>query len=153
MSNKLWRMTGQVAFWVSWPLLYLYLRRGRRTRVLIVSGDHIVVLHNWLGGGKWSLPGGGLHRREKSVDGAVREVREETGLILTSADLQFLGSAKSKKHGLTIEYDQFVANIPRCLALKPQRLEVLDVAWMPIAGLSKDNAEEVTLSVLTTGKP
>jgi len=39
-----------------------------------------LVLSGWLNTGEWGLPGGGLHKNEPTVDGLLREVREETGL-------------------------------------------------------------------------
>lgn len=148
MISKLWRVIGRVVFWVSWPVLYFYLQKGVRTRVLIVCDDHVVVLRNWLGGGKWSLPGGGLHRNEIALAGAVREVREETGLELSAKNLVPLGPATSTKHGITIHYEQFCIRLSDKLELKPEWLEVTEVAWLPISSLDETNAEQATVNTL-----
>lgn len=37
--------------------------------------------------GKWTLPGGHMERRESPVDAVIREVREETGYIVTVGEL------------------------------------------------------------------
>lgn len=146
--KKVWKTIGRVVFWVTWPLLLIYLRIGKRTRVCIVSGDKVVVLKGWLGQGKWDLPGGGLHRGEKSVDGAIREVREETGLELSPSQFRFIGSGQIKKHGLKFDYDKFIVNLFEQLPLKPQHFEIVDLAWIPIGELDKNNASSVALKLL-----
>lgn len=148
MLFKLWRLTGRIVFWLSWPLLLIYLRIGKRTRVLIISGDSIVVLKGWLGQGKWDLPGGGLHHNEKSLDGAIREVYEETGLKLKTDQFKYLGNDCIKPHGLKFNYDKFIVNLSEQFALKPRRFEITDIAWMPIDELNKNNAGLVTLKLL-----
>ncbi len=37
--------------------------------------------------GLWGIPGGRLHEKEEDVDGAIRELKEETGLTVLRADL------------------------------------------------------------------
>lgn len=48
--------------------------------------------------GKWSLPGGGKREEENLVQGAVREVKEETGLEIMPEDLQFLEDISKKQN-------------------------------------------------------
>lgn len=48
--------------------------------VVIVSDGQVLLTHwNEAGGTGWTLPGGGLERRETAEQAAVREAREETG--------------------------------------------------------------------------
>lgn len=39
-------------------------------------------------GGSWDLPGGKLRQGELPINGAIREIQEETGINLSPADLQ-----------------------------------------------------------------
>jgi 8-oxo-dGTP diphosphatase len=39
------------------------------------------------GAGKWTMPGGKLHFSESFEEGAIREVKEETGIMLKNADV------------------------------------------------------------------
>ena len=62
-------------------------------RVLLVDAAHRVLLLRWVHAGApergswWITPGGGLDDGEAYLDGAVRELFEETGLRLAATDL------------------------------------------------------------------
>lgn len=47
---------------------------------------------------KWDLPKGEIEKNEKPIDAAVRETREETGLIVDKKDLIELGFFDYTKH-------------------------------------------------------
>jgi ADP-ribose pyrophosphatase YjhB (NUDIX family) len=48
--------------------------------------------------GKWSLPGGGKREEESLIQGAVREIKEETGLEVIPEDLHFLEDISRKQN-------------------------------------------------------
>ena len=56
------------------------LRPGAFVVVVDASNQKIVLVKHSYGERKWGLPGGGLENGENPTDGAIREVREETGL-------------------------------------------------------------------------
>ena len=70
------------------PLFFAFSRltRGMTLGVRVAARDEagriMLVRHTYLGG--WWLPGGGVDRGETVQDAAVRELREETGLIATA---------------------------------------------------------------------
>ena len=55
--------------------VYVFRRRGRRTEFLLLRRGPADSL-----AGVWQPVTGGLHARERTVRGALRELREETGL-------------------------------------------------------------------------
>lgn len=48
--------------------------------------------------GKWSLPGGGKKEEENLLQGAIREVKEETNLDISPEDLTFLEGISEKQN-------------------------------------------------------
>lgn len=60
---------------------------------IIKNGEIVIVSKDGL---NWQLPGGKPNKNEKVYDTAVREIREETGLILNNEKFYFLGYYKLK---------------------------------------------------------
>ena len=148
--KKTTQKLGIIAFWLSWPLLFVYLQIGSRTRVLVVCGEKVLVVRSWHGSGQWSLPGGGLHRGEDPKVGAVRELREETGLVVQPAQLQHLISGTQNTRGLKYDYDCFVVEIEKEQPLRAQMFEVAEAAWKSISELNTGNAGDDTMLYLST---
>lgn len=145
---KTWRLSGRIAFWAALPLLHIYLRARRRTRVLVVSEGKVLLVRGWLSNGKWHLPGGGLHFREHASHGAVREVREETGVLLLPSQLGSVGLARFKGHGLRFTYEQFIVELPGIVPLVRQKGEIIDTEWVSIEDISPRNAESDVVQLL-----
>lgn len=125
-----------MGFWVGWLGLRLYLARGRRTRVIIISGDnHVLLVKSWLGSGKWILPGGGLHHGEAKVAGAIREVREETGLRLEASQLREIHKETAREYGLRFKAVIFEARLSDRPPVTAQRFELVEAAWLPLTAL------------------
>lgn len=78
----LWRLLGRCGYYAVHPLVALILRDTNRTRIIVRHQDKVLVVLPWLNNGRWDLPGGGLHRNEDSVQGALRELQEEIGLTV-----------------------------------------------------------------------
>lgn len=72
---------------ITWALMRFW---PPRAYVKIEYKGKILLVQNWLGSGKWSFPGGGVHRGEDAKVGACREVFEETHITLNPESLKFL---------------------------------------------------------------
>jgi len=144
--RRLLQRIGTAAWWVCLPGLMIALSGGPRTRVIIRSGGKILAVKGWLGNGKWSLPGGGLHRHEEPLAGAIREVREETGLSLDPARLTPLGVQEYRSYGIHFPCHYFVAALPAQTAPKPEFIEISEAAWLEPSALTvqKANADVLT---------
>ncbi len=72
--------------WVDLPDGRRFWGRAGAAGLLVVAPDGSVLLQHRVGwshfGGTWGLPGGARHVGESSLDGALREAHEETGIEL-----------------------------------------------------------------------
>ena len=84
-------------------------------------------------GGTWGTPGGALHHGETPDDGALREVREELGLL---PDDVVLGARSVDDHG-GWSYTTVLARPARSIEPGDLRLdgESDGVAWLPLGEL------------------
>lgn len=133
---SVWRRTGTLLAWLAWPALFVYLRIGSRSRVIVIAEDHILLVQGWMSTPEWGLPGGGLHRRESLTIGAVREVGEETGLRLAPTQLTSLTSEQVTENGITFHCHFFVARLPGRTQLRAQWGEIVAAEWVPLSQVS-----------------
>ncbi len=115
--------------------------------VVINTEGKVLVEKQWIGTGKWQLPGGGLHKGESTLHGACRELAEETGVQLAPEALQDLGSAQCHDRGHTFTIYVFAAKVGD-VTLRRQRIELSDVVWLDPATLNSDNTRDDVLTAL-----
>jgi 8-oxo-dGTP pyrophosphatase MutT (NUDIX family) len=86
--------------------------------------------------GKWTEPGGHLHRGEDPLKGALREVKEETGIALPKDAVEPLGSKEVvKPDGTKLTVHAFKADLkeePRTNVRKDPDHEVFGWDWIPV---------------------
>lgn len=123
------QLCGVGMYWLAWPALWFYLHSSRRTRVLVVCGRRVLLVKSWLGDGKWSLAGGGLHGGEDPKRGAQRELLEETALDLPVEAFTFIDHRRANSHGLVFAYDLFVVEVASALPVARQPREIVAIGW------------------------
>lgn len=128
--KTIWLLIGNIIYFFTRPLIALLLRNSKRTRVMVVHKDNILLVKGWLGDGSWMLPGGGLHKHETPVAGVLREVREETGLTLKAMTLTDKGTFKCQDRGYNFHYQLFITRIMESVQPTRSRIEIGDVAWV-----------------------
>lgn len=135
-------------FFCAWVAFFVYLRVGQgRTRVVVVHEDKVLVMKQWISSGKWSLPGGGIHKGESMAGGAVRELYEETRLKLDPRQLTHIGRGTYRKYGHRFEYHVFATSVGSAF-VRAQRIEVSELAWVRPGELRASNASPDTLHAL-----
>jgi 8-oxo-dGTP pyrophosphatase MutT (NUDIX family) len=134
-----YKLIGTLAFLISLPGLYFYLKKDERTRVVVQVGDEILVLKGWYGSNKWMLPGGGMHKGEEPVEAAIRELAEETGIIAKPTDLHYITSGNVKdSYGLGYKYHLFVIQLSERPESAVRNYEIFDIAWRKPKDLISD---------------
>jgi len=144
----LWILLGRLAAVVSWPLVWLVIRFTRRSRVLIVSGDEILLLKGWLSLGRWGLPGGGIKKGEMPTTAAVREVMEETGIMLDHNQLRSMGTLRQTKL-YPYRIQAFVTEFKSKPELHIRGVEIVDAIWAKQSDIEKLGAEQHVNMLLT----
>jgi 8-oxo-dGTP pyrophosphatase MutT (NUDIX family) len=146
------KLIGNLFFWLLWPGLYFYLKNSTRTRVIISTGNKILIVKNWLGPGEYTLPGGGIMKHEKPRDAAVREIAEEIGVnlepnLLTPIRPMFIATEKGhsyKCYGYSAKLDK-VGDISR------KKIEIAEIKWLNIHdALSKYRLNSTANQLITT---
>lgn len=138
-------------FWTGWPLIWLYLIRSKRTRVVILSGGDVLLVRSWVGSGGWILPGGGVRKREESLTGAIRETREETGIELKPESLQLFDEGRISDSGLSFGYVAYSVKLSTRPQIHSQRPEIIAAEWMPLGeALTSPQVSRATRQILSS---
>jgi len=78
--------------------------------------------------GKWAITGGSAVAGENAEQCAIREVKEELGIKLTSADLKFLmTNIRNDRH---VIINLFLARIPKNTKITIQQEELEQAKWV-----------------------
>jgi 8-oxo-dGTP pyrophosphatase MutT (NUDIX family) len=104
------------------------------TRVIVLKGEPAQVLlvrHGYAPG--WLLPGGGVERGETLLQSAIREVREEAGIV---------AEEDAVLHGIFLNDAQFAGDHVACFVLRRFREgpftpngEIAEARFFPVAAL------------------
>lgn len=125
-----WELIGRTTYWITWPGIWLVVRLSPpRTRVAITHKGKVLLVKDWLGSGEWSLPGGGLHRKESAPEGAAREVQEELSLVIDPKQLNKVGTFRLRTNGIAVNFEGFHVELSDLPHVVLQRIELLDYTW------------------------
>lgn len=146
MVRKSYARLGRMAHHAASPVLRVYMKGKHRVRTLITNErDEVLLVRSWFGHQRWSLPGGGIRRGEKSRTAAVRETFEETGVTIDERHCKPLGEFENGDSHAPFTVDCFITKIekqPAHIAAR-RRLELLDVAWFSMKHLPSKRSKTV----------
>lgn len=140
----------KVLYYLTWPASAVMLHNSRRTRTLVISDDHILLQRGLFGNQRWGLPGGGVKNDENPLKGAVRELEEETGVVINEERLQFIGEDRLPRDKPWPKSDLlfYVVNLPKRSEIKITRpLEILEVGWFKLDRLPQDCGASIRIGL------
>lgn len=76
------------------------------SRAIVFKGNNLMMVHSNLG--EYKFPGGGIEDEESPIDGLIREVREETGLIVLKDSIKEYGEIIEKRKSSILDNTIFV---------------------------------------------
>lgn len=76
------------------------------SRAIIFKGNNLMMVHSNLG--EYKFPGGGIEYGESPIDALIREVREETGLIVLRDSIKEYGEIIEKRKSSILDKTIFV---------------------------------------------
>lgn len=138
--RKIYSLTGKCLSILLLPALHFYgkLARKPRVRAFIYHDNKVLLVKNWLGEQKWTLPGGGIKKSESSRRALCREIEEELTIKLQEDDLIYIGEVCDTSSA------PFNA---RCYFIEVSSLshfkishELLDARWFPLDRLPKKHS-------------
>ncbi|MGE5674179.1 MAG: NUDIX hydrolase [Mycobacterium leprae] len=90
-----------------------------------------LVLNRWAIGDVWSIPGGRLELGESLTDCVVREVQEETGLLVAPVELAYVIDAHNLPHDQHFLVHVFSCRVVTGTLRRPEADEfVVDARWV-----------------------
>lgn len=117
--------------------------------MIIYADNKILFVKGWLGKSDWILPGGGIHSDESPEQGAIREIKEETGLDIPKSKLQQIGDGTVNEYGLKFDYVAFAVHLKSIEPVTMQKWELVDIAWLPAKDiLSRNDLSPFTRLIL-----
>lgn len=126
---KLFIIIGRVVAWCVSPASHFVLRRTKRAYALLVVGDEVLLIKNWLGSGEWRLPGGGIHRGETAEETIVRELREELSIDVDND----LPNPVWLDDMIGFKYACFLLCLDTKPNIKKRATEITEYRWFPLS--------------------
>ncbi|MCH8293612.1 NUDIX domain-containing protein [Candidatus Poribacteria bacterium] len=123
--------------------------RKRRRGTAIVETDQGILVVADRGSRRFLLPGGGTKRNEPRIEAAIRELREETGLIANSAEYLFNyeGQIHTSKGGHSFRDYHKVFRIQAHREARPRR-EIVAVDYYKAGAEINPKLSQITQAII-----
>lgn len=148
--NKLYGQIVKMVYTATWPFTGLILHNSNRVRVYVKSEGKLLLQKTSYSSQNWSLPGGGISKKESPLMAAKRELAEETGLEIDQTEFKELGQARVPLNGrawpvMNITYYEVkLQKLPKVSAPRP--LEIIDLGWFNLSNLPAKLSQNVRVA-------
>lgn len=131
LSFTLISLAGTWRYWAT-----MSTRSVHSVRVIVTDERRVLLVSHWYAPWAWTLPGGGIDKKEEPEAAAIREVYEETGIQVRS-----IGGEVGQYEGRWGKHDRvavyWTGDFEGSLALKPN-LEIMARSWFDIDNLPEE---------------
>lgn len=128
----MYRLSGRLAYALVKPAIRRYIKNSRRSYALVTRGDDVLLVHNWLGNGAWTLPGGGAHAKETYNNAVAREVYEEIGVTVDTSAFTLITHGTWASNGFDYTYEISSVRVGDDVRLRKRFLEITDARFINI---------------------
>lgn len=117
----------------------------KAVRCFLIKDDKVVAIRYKEGNNKdyYDIPGGKIEENETSIQAAIREFKEETGIEITNP--MEIGKAYIECPNLIFDLDLFIVDEYKG---KPQKFYENDSVWIEIDNLLKQEKKLPTIELL-----
>lgn len=147
MIKRYYSLAGRLAYRLAKPFLQAYFGKSKARVRAVILNEHqeILLVRSWFGHQNWSLPGGGISRRESLKAAAAREVFEETGVVVPEVGFKLLGRFANTDSYPSFTIACLMAHTEaQSVKMRPvRRLEILDAAWFKLDNLPAARSQVV----------
>lgn len=106
---------------------------SHRVRVVVKHGDQFLFVKTSFSAQLLSFPGGGIERKESPLEAAVRELREETGIVVSEQRFRHVGQMHTAPPAIPFRITVFEVEV-ETEDLPPlawiRTLEIVDRQWI-----------------------
>lgn len=133
--------------------LYWFVFRpvGRGVKVVLCYKEKVLMVRHNYGHGLWTVPGGGVKDGELLEVAAVREIKEELGIIITS--VTHIGTYTSNYEYKQVTVDCYIAKVAS-EDFQIDNFEIAEGRWFSPEALPDNRASSVDkiMAMLATGR-
>jgi 8-oxo-dGTP pyrophosphatase MutT (NUDIX family) len=124
--------------------------RGQGAKAALVHGGELLLVRHTYGPDRWELPGGGVRRGEEPLAALRRELAEELGLAVASADALAVvqGSGRQRHHRTHLYRVDLDSPLVRA-----DPVEIAEVRWFDPAAPPARLGSMVSETLRLTGLP
>ena len=146
--DRLWRIGLRIAYRLLRVCWFVARPRHEGAGVAVWHGERVLMIRNSYRQ-SLCLPAGGLKRRERPIDAAVRELREEVGIEVGPEALHYAGEFVDRSYYLEDHLHVFELRCDEPPATKVDGREVVWAGFMLPAEALERGAVRVTRQYLT----